>query len=345
MKSTNIKIIFTFLVAIILASCTGKNSNTNEESNDAKVADEQTKELKVWKVPNVKEGAEAYFSPDDKSLIFNGKNTEDDIVHMVYTVNIDGTNLKRINDKGADACSYYHPNGESLIWTSTRDNLEMHPGNYSDTKDYPQGAELYTSDLDGNNVIRLTNNEYYDAEVAYSPDGNQILFGRQIEGMMDLWIMNPDGSNQTQITHTPDWQEGGAFIMPDNETIIYRAWKKSEQDNPRRSMQIFTIKTDGTDLKQITHEEGTHWAPYPASDGIHFVYVKVLPPHNYEIFMMNLETGEEIQLTFNKAFDGFPTISRDDKTMVFSSSRDAKEGERALTLYLMDISSLNIGVK
>ncbi|MCK5170412.1 MAG: PD40 domain-containing protein [Bacteroidales bacterium] len=345
MKSTNIKILFAFLVAILLVSCTGKNSDTNTESNDAKVADEQTKELKVWKVPNVIEGAEAYFSPDDKSLIFNGKNVEDDVVHMVYTVNIDGTDLKRINDKGADACSYYHPSGKSLIWTSTRDNLEMHPGNYSDTKDYPQGAELYTSDLDGNNIIRLTHNEYYDAEVAYSPDGNKILFGRQIDGMMDLWIMEPDGSNQTQITHTPDWQEGGAFIMPDNETIIYRAWKKSEQDNPRRSMQIFTIKTDGTDLKQITHEEGTHWAPYPASDGIHFVYVKVLPPHNYEIFMMNLETGKEIQLTFNKAFDGFPTISRDDKTMVFSSSRGAKEGERSLTLYLMDISSLNIGEK
>ncbi len=345
MKSIKTNILIAALFAFIFASCTGGSSNTTEESNAAEVTTEQTKELKVWKVPNVKEGAEAYFSPDDKSLIFNGKNAEDDIVHMVYTVNIDGTNLKRINDKGADACSYYHPNGESLIWTSTRDNLDMHPGNYSDTKDYPQGAELYTSDLDGNNVIRLTNNEYYDAEVAYSPDGNQILFGRQIEGMMDLWIMNPDGSNQTQITHTPDWQEGGAFIMPDNETIIYRAWKKSEQDNPRRSMQIFTIKTDGTDLKQITHEEGTHWAPYPASDGIHFVYVKVLPPHNYEIFMMNLETGDEIQLTFNKAFDGFPTISRDDKTMVFSSSRDAKEGERALTLYLMDISSLNIGVK
>ena len=345
MKSIRINILIAALFAFILASCAGGSSNKNEESNTAEVTDEQTKELKVWKVPNVIEGAEAYFSPDDKSLIFNGKNVEDDLTHMVYTVNIDGTDLKRINDKGADACSYYHPNGESLIWTSTRDNLGMHPGNYSDTKDYPQGAELYTSDLDGNNVIRLTNNEYYDAEVAYSPDGNQILFGRQIEGMMDLWIMNPDGSNQTQITHTPDWQEGGAFIMPDNETIIYRAWKKSEQDNPRRSMQIFTIKTDGTDLKQITHEEGTHWAPYPASDGIHFVYVKVLPPHNYEIFMMNLETGEEIQLTFNKAFDGFPTISRDDKTMVFSSSREAKEGERALTLFLMDISSLNIGVK
>lgn len=345
MKYLKIEILIATLLAFIFTSCAGGSSNKKEEANDAKLTKEQTKELKVWKVPNVTEGAEAYFSPDGKSLIFNGKNAEDDIAHMVYTVNIDGTGLKRINDKGADACSYYHPNGKSLIWTSTRDNLDMNPGNYSEAKNYPQGAELYTSDLDGNNIARLTDNAYYDAEVAYSPDGNQILFGRQINGMMDLWIMNPDGTNQTQITHTPDWQEGGAFIMSDNETIIYRAWKKSEQDNPRRSMQIFTIKTDGTDLKQITHEEGTHWAPYPASDGIHFVYVKVLPPHNYEIFMMNLETGEEIQLTFNKAFDGFPTISRDDKTMVFSSSRGAKEGERALTLYLMDLSSLNISEK
>lgn len=338
-------ILFASLIIFFFASCTGGNSEKKNDSNVAEVTNEQTQELKVWKVPNVKEGAEAYFSPDNKSLIFNGKNTEEDVNHMVYTVNIDGTNLKRINDIGADACSYYHPSGESLIWTSTRDNLDMHAGNYSDPKDYPQGAELYTSDLDGNNVVRLTNNEYYDAEVAYSPDASKILFGRQIDGMMDLWLMEPDGSNQTQLTHTPDWQEGGAFIMPDNETIIFRAWKKSEQDNPRKSMHIFTIKTDGTDLKQITHEDGVHWAPYPAPDGKHFAYVKVLPPHNYEIFMMNLETGEEQQLTFNKAFDGFPTISPDGTMLAFSSSRAAKEGERALTLFIMDISSLKVGVE
>jgi Tol biopolymer transport system component len=36
-------------------------------------------------------------------------------------------------------------------------------------------------------------------------------------------------------------------------------------------------------------------------------------------------------------------ISPDGRSLLFSSNRDAKPGERAFTLYLMDISSLNLG--
>ncbi len=113
--------------------------------------------LKVWKVPNVTEGAECYFSPDGRSLIYNGKEAGDP-THQVYTIRLDGTNRKRINDKGADACSYWNPNGKGMIWTSTRDHLDMKPGNFSDVRDYPQGAEIYTSDLDGGHVVRMTDN-------------------------------------------------------------------------------------------------------------------------------------------------------------------------------------------
>jgi len=162
---------------------------------------------------------------------------------------------------------------------------------------------------------------------------------------VDLWLMDPDGSNQRQLTFTPDWQEGGSFFMPDNETIIFRAWKKEVEGQRGMPMTIFTIKDDGTGLKEITHDDGTNWAPFPAPDGKHFVFVKVLPPHNFEIFLMNLETGEQKQLTFNKAFDGFPVISPDGQTMAFASSRDAAPGERSLTLYLMDVSSLNLAAK
>ena len=311
-------------------------------SNDKQL--QEAKELESWQVPNIGEAAEAYFSPDSKTLICNAKG-EGDSTHMVYTINIDGSNKKRINDKGEDACSFYHPNGKRIIWTSTRDNLHMPKGNYSIPKNYPQGAELFTSDLDGNNVIRLTDNEYYDAEVGYSPDGLKILFSRQIDGEVDLWVMNEDGSNQHQITFTPEWQEGGAFYLRDNKTIIFRAWKIEDEAERGMPMTIFTIKDDGSDLKQITHEAGTNWAPFPAPDDKHFVFIKVLPPHNYEIFLMNMETGEQTRLTYKDAFDGFPVISPDGKLMTFSSNRDAAPGDRALTLYLMDISSFNLGVK
>lgn len=303
-----------------------------------------TEKFKSWKIPNVSNGAECYFSPNGKTLIYNGKEVGDS-TFMVYTINVDGTNRKRINDKGADACSYFHPKGKRIIWTSTRDHLDMHPGNYSEVKDYPQGAELYTSDLNGKKVKRLTNNQVYDAEVTYAPDGHKILFGRQIDGKMDLWTMNPDGSNQQQITLTPDWQEGGALYLPDNKTIITRAWKKSEEDNRSRSMQLFTLQEDGSDFKQITFEEGTHWAPSPAPDGIHVFYVKVLPPHNYDIFLLNLKTMAEQQITSSPSFDGFPSVSPDGKTLAFSSSRGNKSGDRSLSLFLMDVSGLGLGKK
>jgi len=305
-------------------------------------AQEKGKEqFKVWKVSNVDNGAEFYFSPDEKSMIGNAK-FGDDSAHYVYTMKIDGTNIKKINDRGEDACSYYFPCGTKIIWTSTRDNLDLPKGDWSDARIYPTGAELYISDLDGGNIVRLTNNKYYDAEVSVSPDGKKILFTRSIDGKCDLWVMNSDGTNERRITFTEEWQEGGSFYLNDSETIIFRAWERKSEGQRGMPMTIFTIKDDGTELKQITHEEGTNWAPHPAPDGDHFAFIKVLPPFNFEIFIMSISTGEQIRLTNNDAFDGFPVISPDGKTLAFSSNRDEPKGVRKLSPYLMDISSLNL---
>ncbi len=300
-----------------------------------------SKELPIFLIPNLGKAAEAYFSPDGNSFICNAKIADDDTVHHVYTANIDGTNIKRINHKGEDACSYYYPSGDKLIWTSTRDYPDIPVGDWSVPTIYPQGAELYSSDLNGENIVRLTNNMNYDAEVSVSPDGKWILFTRQTDGKLDLWKMKSDGTDEHQITFTDDWQEGGSFYMPDSETILYRAWKKEYDDARAKPMTIFTIKHDGSDLKQITFEDDqTNWAPHPSPDGKHFVFVKVLPPHNFEIYLMNIETGRQTRLTYSDSFDGFPVMSPDGNSMLFSSSRNAKPGDRSLNLFMMDLSTM-----
>lgn len=298
-------------------------------------------ELPINKIPNLDRAAESYFSPGNDSLIFNAKLGKDDAYHT-YTIDVDGKHLKKINAKGEDACSFYFPDGKRLVFTSTKDNPSMPKGNWSKVKEYPQGAELYVANIDGSQVKRITNNKYYDAEVSVSPDGKWILFTRQIEGRLDLWRMRADGSDEQKITNTPEWQEGGAFYMPDSETIIYRAWKRQDEEKRGRSMTLFTIKHDGSGRKQHTNDDGVNWAPYPAPDGKHAVFAKMLPPHNFEVFLINLQTGKQKQLTDHKGFDGFPSISPDGKTLSFSSSRDAAPGERKLSLYLMDISTLKL---
>jgi Tol biopolymer transport system component len=311
----------------------------SKEDKPSSGSTESAKELPTKIVPGFYSGAEAYFSPDGKKLIFNAHVKKQDNFH-VYTVNLDGTDKRLINDKGADACSYFFPDGKRLVFTSTRDNLHLPPGNYSTPGEYPIGAELYTCNPDGSNPKRLTENEYYDAEVSVSPDGEWILFGRDKKGEMDLWRMRPDGSNQIQITHTPDWQEGGAFYLPDSKHILYRAWKKQDDTKRGRPMTIFTIKHDGTGLKAMTHDNATNWAPHPSPDGKHFVFVKIVPSHNFEVFLMNMETGKQTRLTYNKAFDAFPSFSPDGKTICFSSTRDSEENVRGMSIFLMDISPL-----
>lgn len=301
---------------------------------------ELVEKFPVKAIPGLSRAAEAYYSMDGEWLICNAQVAPDDSVHHTYVAKIDGSEIIRVNDKGEDACSYFFPDGKRIIYTSTKDNLHLPKGQWSIPSNYPKGAELYISDPDGSNEVRLTNNEVYDAEVSVSPNGEWILFSRQINGEVDLWRMRPDGSDEQQITFTKDWQEGGSFYMPDNETIVYRAWEKKYDDQRGIPMTIFTIKHDGTDLKQHTFDNGTNWAPHPGPDGKHVVFVKVLPPHNFEIYILNLESGEQTRLTYNKAFDGFPVISPDGKSMMFSSSRGAKPGERRLGLYIMDIGSL-----
>lgn len=298
----------------------------------------------VIKIPGVGRAAESYFSPNSKSLIFYGK-PGDAPRYQIHVVNTDGSHFRRLNDKGNDACSFFFPDGKRVVFTSTMDNPDMPKGNWSDSENYPRGAEIYTANLDGSNLKRITANKYYDAEVSVSPDGKWILFSRQVDGKLDLWRMKPDGSAAKQITKTPDLQEGGAFYMPDSETIIFRAWSKKEQGKTHTNMQLYTIKHDGTQLIQHTHDKAVNWSPFPAPDGKHVVYAKLHPPYNFEIHLLNLKTGVQQQLTSNQSFDGFPSISPDGNTLSFSSSRNNSPGSRMLQLYLMDISELGLQAK
>ena len=309
-----------------------------------------TTELPTWKIPNIPKAAEAYYAPDSLHVIAQvqdpdaqkpgGRGGEGT---LTYLFTDQGEDIIRINDRGQDGCSYYFPNQPLIVWTSTRDNMEMPVGNWFDERDYPRGAELYTSDLKGNSVHRLTNNEWYDAEVSVSPDGKWIVFGRQTDGKMDLWRMRPDGSDEQQITTTEDWQEGAPFYLPDSNTILFRAWKRSEFGRIEPTpMTVFTIRHDGTGLTQRTFDHDMNWAPYPAPDGRHYVFVRVADENNWEIFLGDLAGGEPVRLTFNRGFDGLPALSPDGTKMLFART----EGEGfsgGIYTYVMDVSSLHLG--
>lgn len=319
------------------------------------------RELPVYKIPNLAENGEAYYAPDGVHLIAQVKDPDAQQPGgrkvggaLTYTFTDTGTDIRRINDRGMDACSWFFPDKKRLLWTSTRDHIDDMPaGSWVDDADYPQGAELYSSDADGKNIKRLTNNRWYDAEATISPDGKWIVFGRQIDGNADLWRMKPDGTEQTQLTFTEDWQEGEAYFLPDSQTVIFRAWKASEKkrlaEQDRKNgthtqlpMNIYSLKVTGPDrdVQPRTFTHDTNWSPFPAPDGRHFLTVRILPGNNWELFLADMAGGEPVRLTYNAGWDGMGAFSPDGKKMVFTRS---EPGSRSLYSYVMDVSSLNLG--
>lgn len=314
---------------------------------DAPAAD--PRELPYFMVPIGPDAAEAYWAPDSRHLIAQTRDpraiktlTGGDGA-LTYIFSDDGKDIWTVNDRGQDACSFFFPDGKRIVWTSTRDNMDMPVGNWSDSDNYPQGGELYVSDWQGKNIRRMTNNKYYEAEVSVSPDGKWLAFGRQIDGNMDIWVMNVDTGKEFQVTRTDDWQEGAPFFMPDNEHIIFRAWKRSEYKKIKPTpMTIFTIRKDGTEWRRHTYDTGMNWHPTPAPDGHHYVYVKALTPSNWEIYLGDLAGGEPRRLTYYDKLDILAHISPDGKKMNWG--RAVGEGFMGnIRTHVMDVSSLDLG--
>ncbi len=131
--------------------------------------------------------------------------------------------------------------------------------------------------------------------------------------------MRMDGSDERQLTFTDDWQEGAPFFLPDNRTILTRAWSRATYGKVRPTpMTVFTVDVETGEMTPRTFDADMNWAPYPAPDGRHYVFVRIVENNNWEVFLGDLAGGEPQRLTFNKGFDGFPSLSPDGTKMLFA---------------------------
>jgi LysM repeat protein len=78
--------------------------------------------------------------------------------------------------------------GQRVAFMSSRD------GNY----------EVYTINLDGSGLKRLTNNEAADGLPTWSPDGKSIAFVSNRGGPWAIWVMDVSGANQRKLFNLPE---------------------------------------------------------------------------------------------------------------------------------------------
>jgi Tol biopolymer transport system component len=176
--------------------------------------------------------------------------------------------LQRLtNARGYDAEASYSPDGQWIVFSSTRQAYER-PLTASEQKqletDPSYFAEIYVMRADNPEPKRLTNVPGYDGGPFFSPDGKRIIWRRFDERgvIADVWTMNPDGTDQRQITDfgAMSW---APYIHPSGRYVLFSSNKLGFEN-----FELFLVDIDGTrEPIRVTYSDGFDGLPVPSPDG------------------------------------------------------------------------------
>ena len=173
------------------------------------------------------------------------------------------------NKRGYDAEGSYSPDGQWIVFSSTRQAYER-PLTAAEQKqletDPSYFAEIYImrADADGSGPKRLTNVPGYDGGPFFSPDGKRIIWRRFDEAglIADVRTMILDGTDERQISDfgAMSW---APYIHPSGQYLLFASNKLGFEN-----FEVFMVDIDGKkEPVRVTYSDGFDGLPVPSPDG------------------------------------------------------------------------------
>ena len=184
-------------------------------------------------------------------------------------------------------------------------------------------------------TFNVLGNAQNDDDPWYSGDGKKIVWeGDTDAGDDEIFIMNSDGSGQTQLTPTSGagLEEQDPAISWDGKRIV---WECDDPVAPNDN-EICIMNSDGSGRTQLTLNTTDEQDPVLSRDGKLIYYESDADdPGNTEIWVMNVDGSGQRQLTSGPGFSDDPDVSPDDRRVVFTSDR-ADQVNGTIDLWVMN---------
>jgi len=157
----------------------------------------------------------------------------------------------------------------------------------------------------------------------------KIVFTSTMNGNEDIFSMNIDGSELTQLTDNPS-NDMYPQISPDGKKILYTA-------DINGTWQIMIMNADGSEKKQITN--GRYRGGFPAMTFEEkYIFYEVYIENNWEIYRMNSDGTNQVRLTFSPGIDDWhPFAHPFEFKIIYESGAIGTED-----IYYMDYDGSNI---
>jgi Tol biopolymer transport system component len=222
------------------------------------------------------------WSPNGSGIAYFSDGDGLDNAYDVYAINADGSGLTNLSRNGDDVVPAWSPDGSKIAFVSGR-----------------QPPGIYIMDADGGNPTYLT--ELRGTGPTWSRDGIKIAHGTN-----EIYVINVDGTESAQLTHTSFGWSSGAVWSPDSRRIAFTSYGGVDAD-------IHVMNADGSGQVRVTDgptwDSAWGWSP----DG-----TKILFTADSAIYTMNPDGTAKARL----AIGGEPKWSPDGRRIVFTYNGD-----------------------
>ena len=258
---------------------------------------------------------EGYFNGDGTQLVFQSEREEGNPFYQIYLMDLETGDTRRVSTGvGKTTCAWIHPTGERVLFASSHLDPEALKKQKAELDKRAEGKgrryswsfdayyDIFEVPAEGGDPVNLTNALGYDAEGSWSPDGQHILFA----------------SNRHAYSEE---------LSAEEQEILER--------DPSYFMELYIMRSDGSELKRLTDNPGYDGGPFFSQDGKKIVWRRFTPDgHAAEVYTMNVDGSDLKAITKLGALSWAPYFHPSGDYIVFATNL---LGYGNFELYMVDV--------
>jgi tricorn protease len=241
-------------------------------------------------------------SPDGKVIAYENE-------FELWTVDLPNGTPRRITIDMA-----FDPKDNMTTYINTRNRADgFSPSPEGDYLAVDFRGEVFVVPTDGEvgEKTQVTTSSWRDQGATFSPDGKYLAYISDETKEQEVWVYDRTANSRTRVSTHPSFKEAITW-SPDSKKVAYVG-----------ANRLFLVDADGTNATDVAYNEaGGYQVSGFSPDSKWLVYTRRDDDQNSDVYLFEIATKKEHNLTQNPFNDSRGTVTPDGKSLVFLSDRD-----------------------